>query len=205
MTPGPGVARTLLPKKFQASGVNSGVRRYRPDLGIIISEVSAVGAGVFTLNEYQAAPVLYSKSQLPADDIRAIITNSGQANAATGQRGVDQNIQMAEVVAQTLGCKVGQVLTASTGVIGVPLEIEKIVDTIPELVDRRGVTAEPFALAILTTDLVPKTASAEVQLENGSVRITGIAKGSGMIHPNMATMLGFIATDVGFAPGLLTA
>jgi glutamate N-acetyltransferase/amino-acid N-acetyltransferase len=196
MTPGPGVARTLLPKKFQASGVNSGVRRYRPDLGIIISEVSAVGAGVFTLNEYQAAPVLYSKSQLPADDIRAIITNSGQANAATGQRGVDQNIQMAEVVAQTLGCKVGQVLTASTGVIGVPLEIEKIVDTIPELVDRRGVTAEPFALAILTTDLVPKTASAEVQLENGSVRITGIAKGSGMIHPNMATMLGYFLTDL---------
>ncbi len=202
MTPGPGVARTVLPKKFQVSGVNSGVRRYRPDLGIIISETPAVAAGVFTLNECKAASVLYSKSILPASNIRAVITNSGQANSATGQKGVEDNFRMAAAVAQSLGCDTHQVLTASTGVIGVPLEIEKIVQNIPELVERRGVTAEPFALAILTTDLVPKTVSTEVQLENGSVRITGIAKGSGMIHPNMATMLGYFLTDAEMPQGL---
>ncbi len=195
MTPGPGVARTLLPKKFQASGVNSGVRRYRPDLGILISEIPAVAAGVFTLNECRAAPVLYSKSLLPAGDIRAIITNSGQANSATGRSGIENNFRMAQSTAQTLGCRTDQILTASTGVIGIPLEIEKITQSIPELIDRRGVTAEPFALAILTTDLVPKTVSTEVQLEKGVIRITGIAKGSGMIHPNMATMLGYFLTD----------
>lgn len=195
MTPGPGVARTVLPKKFYVSGVNSGVRRYRPDLGIIISETPAVAAGVFTLNQCQAAPVIYSKSLLPSDNIFAVITNSGQANSATGKKGVEDNLKMAQAVAQTLGCQSDQVLTASTGVIGVPLDIEKITQSVPELIERRGVTAESFALAILTTDLVPKTVSTEVTLSKGSVRITGIAKGSGMIHPNMATMLGYFLTD----------
>ena len=84
MTPGPGVRRTPLPKGFLASGVNCGVRRYRPDIGMLISEVPAVAAGVFTLNEFRAAPVRYTQALLPADNIRAILTNSGQANAATG-------------------------------------------------------------------------------------------------------------------------
>lgn len=195
MTPGPGVHRTPLPKGFLASGVNCGVRRYRPDIGILISEVPAVAAGVFTLNECKAAPVLYSQRLLPADNIKAILTNSGQANAATGSEGVEKNLMMISAAAKSLNCEMEQVLVASTGVIGVQLDTDKILPSIPELVSRANDTAESFATAILTTDLVPKTVTAVVELSGGSVRITGISKGSGMIHPNMATMLGYILTD----------
>lgn len=200
MTSGPGTARTPLPKGFLAGGINSGVRRYRPDLGILISEKPAVAAGVFTLNECKAAPVLYSKALLPARDVAAIITNSGQANAATGAEGIARNRQMAEAAAKALGCRTAQVLTASTGVIGVQMEIEKITAATPEMVERANETAEAFALAILTTDLVPKTVTTEVELSKGRVRVTGISKGSGMIHPNMATMLGYILSDAELRP-----
>src|SRR5205085_1621094 len=134
---------------------------------------------------------LYSQDCLPSDRIFAIITNSGQANAGTGLVGVENNLKMVNAVAHHLDCKANQILSDSTGPIGVQMEIEKIVQAIPELLERRGVTAESFALAILTTDLVPKSVSTEVELEKGTVRITGICKGSGMIHPNMATMLGY--------------
>lgn len=195
MTPGPGVRRTPLPKGFLAGGVNCGVRRYRPDIGILISEVPAVAAGVFTLNECKAAPVRYCQSLLPADNIMAILTNSGQANAATGAEGVEKNLMMVSAAAKSLKCDIEQVLVASTGVIGVQLDTEKILPSISELVERANDSAESFATAILTTDLVPKTVTAEVELSSGVVRITGISKGSGMIHPNMATMLGYILTD----------
>ncbi len=196
MTPGPGLNRTLLPKGFLASGVNSGVRRYRPDLGIIISENLAVAAGVFTLNQCQAAPVLFSKKLLPADNIKAILTNSGQANAATGNEGIEKNFMMVSATAKSLGCDIHQILVASTGVIGHQLDTDKIIPAIPELIERTHETAEGFACAILTTDLVPKTVTNEIMLSSGMIRITGISKGSGMIHPNMATMLGYILTDV---------
>ncbi|RYZ77346.1 MAG: bifunctional glutamate N-acetyltransferase/amino-acid acetyltransferase ArgJ [Proteobacteria bacterium] len=195
MTPGPGVRRTPLPKGFLASGVNCGVRRYRPDIGLLISEVPAVAAGVFTLNEAKAAPVRYTQSLLPADNIRAILTNSGQANAATGSLGVERNLMMVSAAAKELGVDIGQVLVASTGKIGEQLDIEKILPSMKELVLRANDSAESFATAILTTDLVPKTVTTELQLSQGSIRITGISKGSGMIHPNMATMLGYILTD----------
>jgi len=199
MTPGPGIARTPLPKGFTAAGVNSGVRKYRPDLGIILSETNAVAAAVFTQNQCQAAPVLFSKSLLPSASIRAIVTNSGQANAATGEEGKENNWKMASAAARSAGCLPHQVLTASTGVIGKQLEIEKIAPAMSELVARAGESAEPFALAILTTDLVPKTVTTTVKLSGGVVRITGICKGSGMIHPNMATMLGYLLTDAEIA------
>ncbi|MGZ3744037.1 MAG: bifunctional glutamate N-acetyltransferase/amino-acid acetyltransferase ArgJ [Pseudobdellovibrionaceae bacterium] len=195
MTPGPGIHRTPLPKGFLASGVNCGVRRYRPDIGILISELPAVVAGVFTLNECKAAPVSYSQGLLPADNIKAILTNSGQANAATGAEGVEKNLMMVAATAKNLHCDTDQVLVASTGVIGVQLDTDKILPSIPELVSRANDQAESFATAILTTDLVPKTVTAVVSLSTGSVRVTGISKGSGMIHPNMATMLGYILTD----------
>jgi glutamate N-acetyltransferase/amino-acid N-acetyltransferase len=195
MTPGPGVHRTPLPKGFLASGVNCGVRRYRPDIGVLLSEVPAVVAGVFTLNECKAAPVRYTQQLLPADNIRAILTNSGQANAATGSEGVEKNLMMVSALAKTLGCDLNQVLVASTGVIGVQLDTEKILPVMPELVARANQSAESFATAILTTDLVPKTVTATLELSSGSIRVTGISKGSGMIHPNMATMLGYILTD----------
>lgn len=195
MMAGPGVRRTPLPKGFLASGVNCGVRRYRPDIGLLISEVPAVAAGVFTLNECKAAPIRYTQALLPADNIRAILTNSGQANAATGSEGVEKNLMMVSAAAKSLGCDQNQVLVASTGKIGEQLDTEKILPSMPELVARANDCAESFATAILTTDLVPKTVTAVVNLSSGPVRITGISKGSGMIHPNMATMLGYILTD----------
>lgn len=196
MTLGPGIARTLLPKGFLASGVNCGVRRYRPDIGVILSEVPAVAAGVFTTNQCQAAPVKYCRSVLPADNIVAVITNSGQANAATGTEGEKNNLKMITALAQEMKCDPKQVLVASTGVIGPQLEMDKILPSIPDLLNRVDETAENFALAIMTTDLVPKTVTETIELSRGAVRITGIAKGSGMIHPNMATMLGYILSDV---------
>ena len=195
MTPGPGISRTPLPKGFTASGINCGVRKYRPDLGIIMSDRDAVAAGVFTKNEAKAAPVLYSQAMLPSAHIRAIVTNSGQANAATGEAGTAANRTMAEAAAQWVGCRQHQILTASTGVIGVAMEIDKIAGAMQDLVDKATSIAEPFALSILTTDLVPKSVTTEVPLSGGTVRITGICKGSGMIHPNMATMLGYLLTD----------
>ncbi len=195
MSPGPGLHHTLLPMGFLASGVNCGVRRYRPDVGLIYSESDLVAAGVFTINEAKGAPVRYCQSLLPAANIRAILTNSGQANAATGSEGVERNLQMAAAVAQHLGVKRDQVLVASTGKIGIQVESEKVCASVPELIDRASDVAEGFALAILTTDLVPKSVTTTVKLSTGKVRITGICKGSGMIHPMMATMLGYILTD----------
>ena len=195
MTPGPGLHRTLLPKGFSASGVNCGVRRYRPDIGVIISDVDAVAAGVFTLNECKAAPVLHCAKVLPADNVRAIFTNSGQANAATGAEGFKRNQEVIAGMANALNVLPEQVLIASTGVIGVQMATDKIIPALPELVERAQEHAESFALAILTTDLVPKTVTTVVKLSKGDIRITGICKGSGMIHPNMATMLGYILTD----------
>lgn len=195
MTPGPGIQRTALPIGFLASGVNCGVRRYRPDIGILISETPAVAAGVFTLNECKAAPVLYTQKLVPADNIRAILTNSGQANAATGPEGIEKNLMMVSAAAKSLNCDINQVLVASTGVIGAQLDTDKILPSIPDLVTRANDAAESFALAILTTDLVPKTVTTTLNLSGGTIRITGISKGSGMIHPNMATMLGYILTD----------
>lgn len=197
MTPGPGVRRTPLPKGFLASGINCGVRRYRPDIGLLISETPAVAAGVFTLNECRAAAVKYSQSLLPADNIRGILTNSGQANAATGSLGFERNLMMVSAAAKALGCESNQMLVASTGKIGEQLDTDKILPCMPELVARANDSAESFATAILTTDLVPKTVTKNVTLTGGTVRITGISKGSGMIHPNMATMLGYILTDAG--------
>lgn len=195
MSPGAGIFRTHLPIGFTAGGVNCGVRRYRPDLGVIISEVGCVAVGLFTQNICKAAPVKHCETVLPASDIKAIITNSGQANAATGKEGVLNNQKMADALAQELTCKSHQVLTASTGVIGEPLAIDKIVQALPLLVKNVSYIAEKFAVSILTTDLVPKTVKKDVMLSGGKICITGIAKGSGMIHPNMATMLGYLLTD----------
>ncbi len=195
MTPGPGLRKTTLPQGFFASGVNCGVRRYRPDIGLIYTEVDSVVAGVFTVNECKAAPVQYCQKLLPSSKVRAILTNSGQANAATGAQGVSNNQKMVNHLSSVLKCEPSQVLVASTGVIGVQLDMEKILPSFDDLVNRANDVAESFALAILTTDLVPKTVTTVVPLSGGDVRITGISKGSGMIHPNMATMLGYLLTD----------
>lgn len=202
MIRGSGIFKTRLPTGFKASGVNCGVRVYRPDLGLIVSEENAVVAAVYTQNKCKAAPILYSKALTPSASIKAIITNSGEANAATGMCGIKNNWIMAETLATHLGCQPSQVLTASTGVIGKPLSIDKIVDAIPQLIKKANFTAENFATAILTTDLTPKSLSKEVMLSKGKVCITGICKGSGMIHPNMATMLGYLLTDIELSSSL---
>ncbi len=199
MITGSGIFRTKLPLGFKAAGINCGVRVYRPDLGVIISEFPATTVGVFTQNKLKAAPVKYSEQNLPSQTIKAIITNSGEANAATGLEGEKDNLLMVECLAKALDCHPNQVLTASTGVIGKPLSIQKITSAIPALLRKTTDIAENFATAILTTDLVPKTVYKDLILSTGSIRITGICKGSGMIHPNMATMLGYFLTDAKLA------
>jgi glutamate N-acetyltransferase/amino-acid N-acetyltransferase len=189
------IPRLLMPKGFKASGINSGVRRYRPDLGIILSETDCVCVGTFTRNTLKAAPVQYDMKLLPSDKIRSLIVNSGHANAATGAEGLEDNLLLAQRAASTLGIQVDQVVIASTGVIGVRLPLEILGPAIPAAVRSFSETINNFALAIMTTDLVPKGATVEVKLSQGSVVLTGVAKGSGMIHPNMGTMLGFIFTD----------
>lgn len=197
---GPGIAKTPLPKGFFAGGMNSGVRKYRPDVGLIISDTDMVAAGVFTQNEAKAAPVIWSQKLVPSNKIRAILTNSGQANAATGEEGIKNNYLMVKACADVVGCAPEEILVASTGMIGVHLNLDLINKSLPELAARVTNTAEHFANAILTTDLVPKTVSTKLTLSTGEITITGIAKGSGMIHPNMATMLGYILTDAKISP-----
>ncbi|MEY8766507.1 MULTISPECIES: bifunctional glutamate N-acetyltransferase/amino-acid acetyltransferase ArgJ [Francisella] len=187
--------RTKLPKGFLAGGVNCGVRLYRPDLGVIISEENCKAVGVFTKNKYKAAPIKYCMNLLPAGNIKAIITNSGQANAATGEIGDKHNQQVVDSLATELNCSSEQVLIASTGVIGQQMATDKITSAIPKLVNSVSNIADKFAISILTTDLLPKSVYKKIQLSTGEITITGICKGSGMINPNMATMLGYFLTD----------
>ena len=191
------IPRISLPKGFRASGVNSGVRRYRPDLGVVVSETPCVAAGVFTRNSLKAAPVLYCAALLPSSDIRAIVVNSGQANAATGAEGIQDNLVLATKTAETLGLAQKQVLVSSTGVIGVRPLLEKLLPGLVPAAKGLSEIVNNFALSIMTTDLVPKVSARDVKLSGGMIRIVGAAKGSGMIHPNMGTMLGFIVTDAG--------
>lgn len=132
---------------------------------------------------------------LPADNIKAIITNSGQANAATGEIGDQHNQQVVDSLATELNCSSEQVLIASTGVIGQQISIDKITSAIPKLINSVSNIADKFAISILTTDLLPKSVYKKIQLSTGEITITGICKGSGMINPNMATMLGYFLTD----------
>lgn len=196
MTLGSGLAQIFLPKSFFASGINSGVRKYRPDLGLIFSEVPATTAAVFTQSTLVGAHVDYCQKLLPSEKIQAIITNSGQANTSTGKFGAIDNQAMVDALARELKINGTQILTASTGVVGKRLEIDKIVEAIPHLAQDQITSAQTFATAIMTTDLVPKAASMTVELSQGTVTLTGVAKGSGMIHPNMATMLGYLLTDL---------
>lgn len=196
MTLGSGLAQIFLPKGFFAAGINSGVRKYRPDLGLIYSEVPATTAAVFTQSTLVGAHVDYCQKLLPSEKIQAIITNSGQANTSTGKFGAIDNQAMVDTLARELKINGTQVLTASTGVVGKRLEIDKIVEAIPNLVQDQITSAQTFATAIMTTDLVPKAACMTVELSQGTVILTGVAKGSGMIHPNMATMLGYLFTDL---------
>ncbi|MHB1925686.1 MAG: bifunctional glutamate N-acetyltransferase/amino-acid acetyltransferase ArgJ [Leptospirillum sp.] len=185
------------PKGFLAGGIFSGIKSNgKPDLALIVSEVEAVAAGLFTVNRIKAAPVVLSQRRIRSGSARAIIVNSGNANACTGEGGMQDALRITEKVSQFLTCNSRKVLCASTGVIGRPLPVHSILESIPDLVSQVSpVKNLECAKAIMTTDTYPKEANVEFRCGDIPVRIGGIAKGVGMVHPQMATMLAFLTTD----------
>jgi len=187
-----------LPKGFSAAGIAAGIKKKKKarDMALIVSDVSAESAAVFTTNQVKAAPVKWDIRVVEHDGARAIVMNSGNANACTGTQGMADAEAMAALAAGKLGIKPLDVFVCSTGTIGKPLPMDKIASGIELLFDdlspENGMDA---AEAMMTTDLVSKTVTVEIDLDGKPVRITGLAKGSGMIEPNMATMLAFILTD----------
>ncbi len=197
-----------LPLGFKFAGVKAGLKPNRRDLALIVSEVPAAAAGVFTANRLCAAPVRYASAHLPAGALRAIVANSGNANALTGPTGAEDERAMAGAIALALGISAVDVVTASTGSIGPRLPIDKIQAAAPALIAALGSDAEAFsaaAEAIRTTDLTTKIGTREILIDGRPVTVAAMAKGSGMIHPQMATMLCFIATDAAVSPAALQA
>ncbi len=191
------------PRGFRASGIHCGVKADQPDLALIVSDTPASAAGMFTTNKMRSAPVIQNEAKLTSGRAQAMIINSGNANACTGRRGFEDARAMGTATAAALGIPEALVLVASTGVIGRPLPIEKITSATPTLVAALGRDGMTAANAMLTTDAFPKTAAVEVDLGDGRIAIGGIAKGAGMIHPNMATMIAVITTDAVVDPLLL--
>lgn len=188
-----------LPIGFKTSGTTCGIKASgKPDLALFVSETPCSAAGVFTTNRVVGAPVTVSKERVPADNIRAVVLNSGNSNACTGAQGEADARQMTADVAAALSCLPEQVLLCSTGIIGVNLPMNIISAGIPIAAQKLAATDESFqaaATAMMTTDTFAKQVSVDVQLSTGTVRIAGAAKGAAMIAPNMATMLGIVMTD----------
>jgi glutamate N-acetyltransferase/amino-acid N-acetyltransferase len=185
----------------------AGVRKAnRKDLTVFLLDEGTSVAGVFTKNRFCAAPVQVCREHLAAGQgVRAIVINTGNANAGTGASGLAHARQTSEAMAKLLGCNAQQVLPFSTGVIMEPLPVDKIIAAMPKAIELAQ--ADAWAVAaegIMTTDTVPKAASVQVQIDGVTVTVTGISKGAGMIRPNMATMLGYLATDAAIAPELMT-
>ena len=197
------------PRGFRAAGVRAGIKASGDlDLALVASETVATAAAVFTLNKAQAAPVIVSREHLHRSGgrARAIVVNSGCANACTGSQGVQAARAMAAETARLVQCPVEQVLVASTGVIGVALPIDTICDGLPAAFRSLGADqGSAAARAIMTTDPFSKEASTEITIGGQSVRIGGMAKGAGMIDPMMATMLAFVTTDAAMAPARAAA
>lgn len=192
------------PKGYRASGIAAGLKPSgSPDLALIVSDVEAIAAGVFTTNQVCAACVDYCRQKLAhKPSAQAILCNAGQANAGTGIQGYGDAGESALLVAQTLEIPTDLVLLASTGVIGQRIRMEQLRSGIPSLVSALSQSGEMAAKAITTTDTVIKTIAMEMVVGDRPVRIGGMAKGSGMIHPQMATMLGFITCDAVVSPSL---
>jgi glutamate N-acetyltransferase/amino-acid N-acetyltransferase len=190
---------------FKAAGIAAGLKKKnKKDLGLIFSEVPANVAGMFTRNRVKAAPVILDIERIKSGVCQAIIVNSGNANCCTGEQGIRDAETMASLSASELGISKHLVLVASTGVIGEPLPIGKIKIAIPDLVGSLQPEGIPdLAKSIMTTDTVPKMASGQGVVEGKSFIVTGVAKGAGMIRPDMATMLCFVCTDANAAPEVL--
>jgi glutamate N-acetyltransferase / amino-acid N-acetyltransferase len=188
---------------IRAVGVHAGLKLKRRDLALIVSEGPASAAAVYTTNKVQAAPIAVCKDHLRNGQARAIVVNSGCANACTGQRGLRDAKRMAALAARVVGCAPSDVLVASTGVIGVPLDMAKVEAGTQALAKALQGPNLGVEEAIMTTDTVEKQVLVEFPVQGTTCRLGGIAKGSGMIHPNMATMLGFLATDAAVEPKAL--
>jgi glutamate N-acetyltransferase/amino-acid N-acetyltransferase len=200
------------PQGFRAAGISAGIKRARPDgdrpldLALVVSDAPATAAGVFTVNKAQAAPVLVSREHLARSGgvARAIIVNSGCANACTGDQGLANAREMAAETARLVACPSEQVLVASTGVIGVDLPMANIKSALPRALAALGSDRGPDAArAIMTTDPFPKEAAIRLPIGDRDVVIGGMCKGSGMIEPLLATMLGFVTTDAAVPQPLL--
>lgn len=192
-------------KGFKAAGVASGLKKHgKKDLGLIFSQVPANVAGLFTRNRVQAAPVRLDKERITSGTCQAVIVNSGNANCCTGDQGMRDAKAMSSLAASELGIPEGLVLVASTGVIGEPLPVEKIEAAVSGLVGSlRAEGVNDFAKAIMTTDTVLKKSFRQGQIDGDTFTVIGVAKGAGMIRPDMATMLCFVCTDAEVDPKVL--
>jgi glutamate N-acetyltransferase/amino-acid N-acetyltransferase len=208
------ISRFSLPQGFRFGATKAGLKQSgRTDFALIVADTPASAAAMFTGNRVSAAPLQVDKENLRAtgSHVRVVAINAGNANCAAGQAGLDAARATCAAAAATFGCKAEEVFPSSTGIIGVPLPAAKLVAALPELATRLGSTGEHFgqvASAILTTDTVEKTAFARFEVEGKEVRIAGLCKGSGMIHPQLvphATMLVYILTDAGLEPAALDA
>lgn len=188
------------PLGFQAGGLHCGLKKTdRNDLGAILCEVPATAAAVYTTNVFQAAPIRVTKDSLKDHTLRAVVVNSGNANACTGEQGEADAFAMRTAAAAALGVSEADIAIASTGVIGELLPMDRVLEgisSLPKATAYGAEGAERFSQAILTTDLVKKEACVTLTVDGKPVTIGGACKGSGMIHPNMATMLAFVTTDV---------
>ncbi|GHI00173.1 bifunctional ornithine acetyltransferase/N-acetylglutamate synthase [Neobacillus kokaensis] len=189
-----------LPKGFKAGGLHCGLKRKRNDLGYIVSEVPATAAGVYTTNVFQAAPLVVTQESIAKENkIQAMIVNSANANACTGEQGLKDAYEIQNNFAGELGIQNHLVAVTSTGVIGELLPMEKVNTGIKQILNKEHEGVNNFLQAILTTDIVVKQIGVQLNIDGKTVSIGGAAKGSGMIHPNMATMLGFVTTDANIA------
>jgi glutamate N-acetyltransferase / amino-acid N-acetyltransferase len=201
-----------LPRGFRFASASAGLKKRGHtgtlDVALIVSDAPASAAAVFTQNLVQAPPVVLSREHVRASAgaMRAVIVNSGNANCSVGPGGMVASRATAKRIAELLGCSARQVVVCSTGVIGVPLPVERILKAAPSLAKSLAFSARAFDglnRAIMTTDTRPKRAAASARIGGKTVRVAGCAKGAGMIHPNMATMLSFVVTDAAVDPGVL--
>ena len=197
------------PKGYQAAGVHTGIRKgkSKKDMALVYSEVPAVFAGTFTRNKVKAAPVKWGQKLVAEQTkVQAIVVNSGVANACTGEEGMKNCEKMAEITGKQLGLKTEEVLVSSTGVIGNQLPMDKIEQGIPVLVQSLKADRQSAVMAseaIMTTDTHKKEIAVQIEIDGKEITIGGMCKGSGMIHPNMGTMLAFLTTDLAITKELL--
>lgn len=192
-----------IPRGFSFAGVHAGVKATRRDLALLWSDAPCAAAGAFTINASRAAPVRDAAARLPASGVRAIVANSGNANALTGAQGDADVLALRAAFGAALGVPSEAVLLASTGVIGVRLPVQKLVDAAPALAAARGPAIEAAAEAIMTTDTRIKLATRSVRVGGAEVTLAAFGKGAGMIAPELATMLVFVATDAAITPEAL--